>query len=888
MTVLARLVFVSLFGIALLPTLVPAVSAEQPPASAPVFVQRETLADGVTLARLQNGLTILVQENHSAPVATVRCYVKNTGGAFEGKWLGMGLSHLLEHQVSGGTTKTVTADEKKKIVDTFGGASNAATSSDMTFYYIDCPARHVMKCIDLVADEMQHIVFEQNVFDREFAVVQRELADGEVSRQRVLWQMLSQTVYTTHPARNPTIGYLDVLRRATREDCVEFYKSRYVPNNQVFVVVGDVKTDDVLDRVAKAFKDTPRAVETYLPMVEEPEQVAPREAVREMEGATYDMILAWPTVELSNPDLYALDVASYILSQGESSRLVKKLKYENQSALMVQSMSHTPHYVKGMFAVIAIARPDTWQQACDDALAEVYRLRDELVGPDELARAKNQKAAELVFARQTIQQAAEGLADSLITADDPAFEKKYVENIQKVTAEQVRDVARRYFTPSRLNRVIIAPPGGAPKPPAAGETAEKNEIRAIRLKNGVRVLIKQDKRLPMVNIRAIVLGGSLVDTEATAGRATLVGAMLERGTARHTAEQIAAYFDSVGGSLSMGSGRNTLFCSATVLAADFPKAAALFAECFTESTFPDDQFQKVQRLALGAIERRAASPHAEIMELFADALPADSPYHLVEGGKKETIERLTAEDLRAYHAKYFAAQNMIVTVFGDVDPDKALDAVRRGFGGVKANSELPPITFDRPNAIAKDVARHKQIGKPTGMVMLGYTGAGILDQKDHAALTVLDAITSGYSYPGGWLHEELRGEGLVYFVHATQMTGPVPGYFVVVAQTRPDKVDEVVERIQKNLEKAKSGGITREEFDRAVEMIIALHAQENTTIGEQAMQAAVDDLYGLGYEYDKSFDERIRAVTLEDVVRVAKKYLGNHVLVTASPAAAKE
>jgi len=862
----------------------------QEPSAAPVSPPRgyervERLDDSLTLAKLANGLTVLVQENHTAPVATVRCYVKNTGASFEGRWLGMGLSHLIEHQVSGGTTKTMTADEKKKIVDTFGGACNASTGPDLTTYFIDCPARHVMKCIDLVADEMQNVVFEEKVFDREFQVVQREQADGEVNRGRVLWKMLSETVYTVHPARNPVIGHLDVLRSATRQDCVDFYRSRYVPNNQVFVVVGDVKTEEVLAQVAKAYEKTPRAVEVYLPMVEEPAQIAPREAIREMEGATYDMVFAWPTIELSDPDLFALDVASYVLGQGESSRLVRKLKYDHQSALAVQTASHTPHYVRGIFAVFATARPETARQAEADVLAEVYRLCDELVEPAELAKAKKQKAAELVFGQQTVQQTAESLGRGYVTTADPLFDKKYVEGIQQVTAEQVRDVARRYFLPQRLNRVILAPPGGGPKPRGEAAESKEGEIRAIRLANGVRVLIKRDTRLPMVNIRAMVLGGSLVDDPQTAGRAALVGAMLERGTATHSADQIAAYFDSVGGSLSMGAGRNTIFGGATVLADDFPDAAALLAECFTASTFPEDQFRKVQRLALGAIAQRANSPQAEIMELFFDTLPADSPYHVLEGGKKETVERLSAADLRAYHARYFAAQNMLVSVFGDIDPAEALAAVRRGFGHVKPNPSLPPISFDRPNTIAQNVVRHKQIGKPTGMVMLGYAGTSILDEKDYAAMTVLDAITSGYSYPGGWLHEELRGEGLVYFVHAIQITGPAPGYFAVVAQTRPDKVDEVVGRIEKNLDRAKAGQITQEEFDRAVDMVISLHAQENTTIGAQAMQAAVDALYGLGYNYDKSFDQRLRAVTLDDVVRVAKKHLGNHIVVTASPAA---
>ncbi|MCX7427507.1 MAG: pitrilysin family protein, partial [Planctomycetia bacterium] len=318
---------------------------------------------------------------------------------------------------------------------------------------------------------------------------------------------------------------------------------------------------------------------------------------------------------------------------------------------------------------------------------------------------------------------------------------------------------------------------------------------------------------------------------------------------------------------------------------DFPKAAAVLAQCFTKPTFPEEQFQKIKQLALGAILRRADNPQQQIMELFADSLPAASPYHLVQGGKKETVERLTAEDLRAYHAKYFVANNMIVTVFGDVEPDAALAVVQEHFGRVPSTEKPEPVKFDCPNAIAENVVRHLKINKPTGMVMIGYPDASIFDKEDYAALTVLDAIMSGYSYPGGWLHNELRGEGLVYYVHASQLTGPAPGYFTFMAQTQPEKVAEVVQRIKKNVARATAGDISPEEFRTAIEMITSLHAQENTTIGEQAQQAAVDDLYGLGYDYDKSFDARIEAVKLEDVVRVAKKYLDKCVEVTASPAA---
>ena len=618
-------------------------------------------------------------------------------------------------------------------------------------------------------------------------------------------------------------------------------------------------------------------------MPEEPQQVSPREAVHEMDGSTYDMALAWPTVRLSHPDLYALDVAAYILSEGDSSRLVRRLKYDEQLALAIQSASYTPFFVRGWFGVLAVAPPDCWEKLSEEILQEVYRLRDELVSEEELEKAKKQKAAELVFGQQTVQQMADSLGRSFISTGDPLFDEQYVKGIEQVTAEEIREVARKYFRPERLNRVIIAPPGGGPKEADKSQVASESEVRAVKMANGLRVLVRRAAHLPMVNIQAYVIGGGLVDTPKTAGRSSLVAAMLDKGTAQHSAQEIAGYFDSIGGRMSFSSGRSTLYGSATVLRDDFGKAASLFADCFTHPAFPEEEFTKVKTLALGAIQRRRDNPQQEILEFFFDNLPADSPYHVLQGGKTETVEPLTVEDLRKVHQELFVPENMLVTVFGDVEPDAALKLVAETFGKLPAAPGFQPITFDRNNAIPESVDRHLQTGKPTGMIVMGYPGVSVRDEKEYAAMVLLDAITSGYSYPGGWLHNELRGEGLVYYVHATQITGPAPGYFVVISQVAPDKIAEVVGRIRKNLDKAKAGDISDEEFERAKEMVIALHAQENTTVSAQAQQAALDDLYGLGYGYDKTFDTRINAVKKEDVVAVAKKYLNHHVLVTSSP-----
>ncbi|MGQ9563367.1 MAG: M16 family metallopeptidase [Thermogutta sp.] len=850
----------------------------------PTVVKRLELPESVCLVELSNGLTIIVQENHTAPVATVRCYVKYTGSIYEGAYLGAGLSHVLEHVVSGGTTTKRSEREIAALIDHFGGKTNAYTTTNFTCYYIDCPAKNVGEAIELLADAMQRVAFEPSEFERELKVVKQELADGEVNRSRVLWKLLNQTLYLQHPARHPVIGYLDVLNRTNNEAIIKFYQSRYVPNNQVFVIVGDVNVDQVIKDVAEQYRGNLRRSETYQPLQEEPPQLSPRRVVREMEGDVVDFVIAWPTVKLSDPDLYPLDLAADLLSRGESSRLVRRLQREQPLALRVDAISATPEYVHGWFGVLASCPLSRFEEVRKIILDEVASLSEELVSEVELNRAKKKKISDWIFERESIEATAESLARSFLSTGDPLFDKRYTDRIQAVTAEQIRDVARKYFVADRLNEVIIAPLGQAPRMAGPDQVGEESPARLVRLPNGLRVVFKRQTRLPIVSMQIAILGGNLIDTPEVAGRTSLLAGMLDKGTERLTADQIAALFDDLDARIRFTPGRNTLLVGMSILKDSFPQAAELVAECLLRPSFPEEEFSKVKTLALDAIAQRTTNPEAEAQELFADLLPADCPYHIVTGGKKETVERMTLEDIKSLHGQLLHPERMVIAVFGDYEPDKALNLVKRLFGHLKPPSSAPKLTFDRNNKLPKVITRHKQINKPTSVIVMGYPGPSVREDKDYTAMMVLDTIMSGYDYPGGWLHEELRGEGLVYGVHALQLTGPAPGFFLIIAQTRPDAQGEVVSRILKNVDKAKRGDISEEELQQAKELIIAYHAQKNTTIEDQAQQAVLDELYGLGFDYDRDFDTRVQAISLDDVKKVAQKYFQNYALATVSPA----
>ena len=406
----------------------------------------------VRQAVLHNGLTVLVEENHTNPLVTVQVLVR-AGSIYEQEYLGSGISHFFEHIIHGGTTSNRTEAESRALSEAIGNSSNAYTTTDHTGYYINTTTEHWTTALDLLADWMLNSTIEQDEFEREKGVVQRELEQGLDSPRRMLYQTTVATRYKVHPARYSVIGYKELVLQVTRDDLLTYYHRMYAPNNMILVVVGDVQTDDALARIRTAFGNGKRRHIPAIVLPEEPPQVGKRIAVKEMAVAQAHMSLSFPTVNLHHPDLYPLDILSFILSNGESSRLVKRIKDEQQLVYSIRSSSFTPAYAPGSLAVWATLETDNLEAAEAAILQALYRLKDELVRPEELAKAKKQKIADQVFGQQTVQARARAIGIDMLSTFDPNFSATYVRKIQNVTAQDIRRVARQYLHEDTLTVV---------------------------------------------------------------------------------------------------------------------------------------------------------------------------------------------------------------------------------------------------------------------------------------------------------------------------------------------------------------------------------------------------------------------------------------------------
>jgi len=289
---------------------------------------------------LPNGLTVIVQEDRSAPVASVQAWCA-TGSVDENDHLGAGLSHILEHMLFKGT-KTNPANAIAQKIQNVGGYINAYTSFDRTVFWIDVPKDGVSVALDVLADAMMNSTLPAEDYAKEQEVIRREFAMGMDDPDRMAGQLLFATAYQRHPYRLPVIGLIDVFNQLTSEDVMRYYRARYVPNNLTFIVVGDVDADAVNKQLADFFKDYPAKSLTPVFIPSEPPQLGRRETHEEFVTELTRLSLSWHIPEITHPDVPALDLLSTILGDGRSSRLYRQLREESGLAYGVSAFSYTP------------------------------------------------------------------------------------------------------------------------------------------------------------------------------------------------------------------------------------------------------------------------------------------------------------------------------------------------------------------------------------------------------------------------------------------------------------------------------------------------------------------------------------------------------------------
>ncbi len=405
---------------------------------------------------LDNGLTVVLVEEHKAPVVTFQIWYRV--GSRNEKTGKTGLSHVTEHMMFKGTEKHGKG-EFSRIVAKNGGTENAFTGNDYTAYFENFSADRIDLSLKLEADRMQNLIVDPKEFELERSVVIEERRTRvEDDPYSYLIENLYAIAYLVHPYHAPVIGWMGDLKNLTRDDVYAYYKKYYVPNNATIVVVGDFYMDELLPKIKAAFGKIPRGPEPPQAVSPEPQQMGTRRSLVKREAQLSFVFVGHHTPNYQSPDTYALSVLSTLLASGKSSRLYRSLVYEQQIALEVGGAYDGLTSDPELFYYYATARPDSTLEIVEAALEkEIARLRTETVSDEELEKAKNQISAAYLFASDSNFYSAMKIGTAETVGAGYRYVFDYVGNINKVSAEDVKAVALKYLSDETKNVGLLIP-----------------------------------------------------------------------------------------------------------------------------------------------------------------------------------------------------------------------------------------------------------------------------------------------------------------------------------------------------------------------------------------------------------------------------------------------
>lgn len=815
---------------------------------------------------LDNGMTVILRNVPTIDAIAMQIWVKS-GSIDEGRYAGSGISHFVEHMIFKGTDKRQEGQMSREI-KMAGGDLNGYTSNDRVVYLLTVRKDHFDTGLDVLSDVVRNSSFDSKELEKERNVILKEinmnLDNPDRSAHRLFWEEL----YTKHPYRYPGIGYKDLFMSLTRDDVYSYYKKTHIPNNMIFIAVGNFEIPGALEKIKNAFKDFKGQLKEF-PMIEtEPKQISKRLIVKESNVQVARLNMGFHTVDLYSDDMYPLDVLSIIMGEGEASRIVKKIKNDMGLAFSIHSWSYTPEY-PGVFGISATMDDKNTDQIQDEIWSVIKELQEKEVSPDELDMAKQKVVSSHIFSKQTIEGMAGQLAMDEMTTGNMNFDEVYIKKVKNVTKEDILRVARKYFIDDNLTVAILSPKKKEEsEDKGIKQTAFISETRKIELPNKSTLIVKEDRRLPIVSIRIAFLGGLRLENEYNNGITNFMKELLLKGTKELTADEISRKIEGKGGKISAFSGRNSFGLTVDVLRENIDEALEIINHILTSSVFPEKDIEKAREKILSDIASEQDDVFRTTSYLFMSTLFERHPYRLRLIGSEESIKKITGDDIKKYYYAYCRPNNMVISIFGDIDANKVQEKVNKEFVDFKAQ-DLPVIRVPEELEPLNTRKADKFIDKTQSVAIIGFL-APDLKSLDYYPLDVLTSVLNGL---GSRMFESLRGEkALAYYVGSSYVPGLETGAYLFYIGTVPSKREEAVQGILEQIKKLREEDITNEELQTAKQNLIGQKALNLETIGSQGFSSGLNELYGLGYDWDDKYKDNINKVTVENVRSVAKRY----------------
>jgi zinc protease len=835
---------------------------------------------------LDNGLTLIVHEDHKAPVAAFNIWY-HVGSKNEkpGK---TGFAHLFEHLMFNGSEHY--NKDYFQLMESIGATDlNGTTNEDRTNYFETFPVSALDKVLWAESDRMGYLlgVIDSARLNEQRGVVQNEKRQGENQPYAIADELTVKSTYPTgHPYSWTVIGSMEDLNAASLDDVKEWFKKYYGPNNAIVVIAGDVNTNEVVEKVKHYFGDIPASP-----------PIAKHTAwVTKMTGRHYQVAQdrvpqarlqkTWNIPGYGTKEGTYLELLRSILADGKTSRLYKRLVYDDQLTSNVYAYT-AQREIGGQLFIVADAKPGIELSRVENIIdEELQKVLQNGVTPAELERAKTRQFSNFVKGLERIGGfggKSDVLAQNETFSGSADHYKQVLKWMKEATAADIKKQAADWISDGDYVLQIL--PFGEFKnsasslnrneQPALGKevVVQFPETKQFKLSNGLNVYLVERNSVPVVNMSLMVNAGYAADQKDLAGLASMVGKMMKEGTATRSSLQISDQADNMGASIYSYSDLDNSYLDLSALKTHFDNSLNLYADILLHPSFPQKDFERVQKEQILNIKQEEAQPFAMGLRVLPELLYGkDHAYSnpFTGSGTEASVSKMTRNDLLAFHKSWYAPNNATLVVVGDVKENELKNKLEAKLGSWKIASV--------PQKNIRDVAISEKpvvyiMDKPEAQqsIILAAEISTTGSDKDYESIKMMNRILGGeftsrvnmnlredkhWSYGSGSVNVDAEG----------------PGFFAVYAPVQTDKTKESIIELQKELiDYIASKPATAEEFSKVkVNSVMQLPGIWETNWS--VMSSLKESInYGRGSEYLKTYPALLQNMTLDQVQKAAGK-----------------
>jgi zinc protease len=863
---------------------------------------------------LPNGLEVILSEDHSLPLVSVNLWY-HVGPANERPGR-TGFAHLFEHMMFEGS-EHIGPKAHFRFLEAAGASDiNGTTNFDRTNYFETLPANQLELALWLESDRMGFLLptLDQAKLRNQRDVVRNERRQ---TTENVPYGLVEEEVYhelfpKAHPYYADVIGSHRDIEAAELPDVREFFREYYSPNNASLTIVGDFDRKETKALVLKYFASLPRGPEVPRTSVTTPEIFAERRAVVTDQVELPRVYLAWltpPAYQTGNAESVLL---AEILGAGKSSRLYQKLVREKQLAQSV-SAENDSEKLASVFEVQATAKPGVNPEELEKAMeAEIERLGEEGPTKEEVERARNATESANIRRLESFGAVANRLNQYNQYLRDPGYLRQDIERFEKVSPSGIQSAAREELA-VRSAVVVYGIPGkkvvdDVPRSPAPEESKASEALAArternaeqwrsavprprealefhppvpvtFELRNGLKVFLVERHKLPIVSANLVVLAGADRNPPGKAGLASFLTAMLDEGTTKHSAEELAAAMDQLGALVTTSSGYDSSSLSLRVLSKNAAPGLALLAEMALDPALRAEEIARVRSRRLTALREEKATPSVLRTATVNRMLYGDSAYGYSTLGTEPSLRAITREDLAGFWMHDWVPSNAALVVAGDIRESELRKLAETGFGRWAGPAALPRIEA-APAAPTRAIYVVDNPGASQTSLAVATVGAA-RNTPDYIALEVLNMVFGGQFTSR--INMNLREEhGYTYGAYSGFAFRQSPGPFSATAGIRTDVTAPAVRELFHELERIRTSEVSPEELELAKGAWALSLAGDFETTADVAGTEGRLFVYGLPNGYYGTLAEEIDRVRAADVLRVATKYLRPEAMVVVA------